>query len=152
MQQNPYLMLAVGAAVGVSATAFYLTRDAATNYHECMVHEMRGQDWAIHDAVTKVCQRRWKEPYEMASGTQLQWIRNSAGGVSVTPQENFPADHQLMSASVSFATVDCDAAKKMDFRHHFDDQIAHFGVIGIVWTDPMPPLCMRTFSVKARYR
>ncbi len=154
MKSNTLVTAILGAVVGAGAMVIILpaVQDAPTNFHKCMLREMRGQDRTVYGTVSKVCQRRWKEPFDLVQEGSLVWSTNTSGGITISAAHSFPREQELASASVSFATVDCKAAQAGDLKYTFKNEIAHFGMIVIVWSEPMPPVCMRTLSVKARYR
>jgi hypothetical protein len=141
----------LGAAIfvaGMGAAYFYFQRGGGS-YDECMLTEMRGQPQSMGFTVNRVCARRYATEVDvLPSISKRDWWEVGPGGpvtVSVTTD-----DYLITRGEFAFSPKDCKESKDEDFgppqSGMMNNGETNLGVI-----DP-PPVCMRTISLKGRYK
>ncbi len=90
-----------------------------TNYEECVLGEMKGQQASMQNTAEKVCERKFpyeKEIYSFRDGKfDIVWSESSLNSISIEIKNN-ETGYRLTKARMTFSTKTCDQSQYKDFN------------------------------------
>lgn len=86
-----------------------------SNYDECVVDRMKGQEKFMYGAVRRSCEREFEVKLDDISSVKLNWTNTTSDGIEVSIGRNDSA-YELTKALLMFSKKSCDESKDADFN------------------------------------
>lgn len=86
-----------------------------SNYDECMVERMKGQERYMYSTVKKSCEREFEVKVEKKYLVDLDWTDTTSSGVIVSIGKN-DSEFEVTRAALIFSKKSCEESKDTDFN------------------------------------
>jgi len=86
-----------------------------SNYDECMVERMKGQERYMYSTVRKSCEREFEVKLQKKYLVDLNWVDTASSGVVVSIAKN-NSEYEVTKAILIFSMKSCEESKDADFK------------------------------------